>query len=90
MALSIEDPATERLAAEIAALTGGSTTRAIRTALEERRARLRVGETPEQRAARLHRFLEEEVWPHIPPEVLGKPISKAEREEILGIGPDGY
>jgi hypothetical protein len=56
---------------------------------EERRARLRGKESPADRRARLRRFLEEEVWPTIPPEVLGVPISKAEREEILGNGPEG-
>jgi antitoxin VapB len=90
MALNIKDPETVRLAAEVAALTGESKTRAVRTALEERHARLRAGETPEERAERLHRLLEEEVWPLIPEEARGVPISKAEREEILGFGPEGY
>jgi len=44
---------------------------------------------PEKRAVRLRRFLEEEVWPSISPDVLGKAISKKEEEEILGYGPDG-
>ena len=35
------------------------------------------------------RFLEEEIWPLIPPDQLGKPLSKAEREQILGFGEDG-
>ena len=37
MALSIKDPEAERLAAEVAAMTGESKTRAIRVALEERK-----------------------------------------------------
>jgi antitoxin VapB len=37
----------------------------------------------------LQRFLEEEVWPQLPPDVRGQPMTKAEREEILGYGPDG-
>ncbi len=41
MALSIKDPATDRVAREVAALTGETMTEAIRTALEERLARLR-------------------------------------------------
>jgi antitoxin VapB len=90
MALNIKDPETVRLAAEVAELTGESKTRAVRTALEERRARLRAGETPEERAARLRRFLEDEVWPLIPSDALGVPISKEEREEILGFGPEGH
>lgn len=39
MALSIRDPATDRLARELAALTGETMTGAIRAALEERLAR---------------------------------------------------
>jgi antitoxin VapB len=46
-------------------------------------------ESFEQRAARFRQFLEQDIWPHIPAELLGKPISKAETEEILGLGPDG-
>jgi len=90
VALNIKDKETEELAAEIARLTGESKTAAVRTALRERRQRLRREETVEQRRERFQRFLEEEIWPHIPPEVRGKTISKAEREEILGIGPEGY
>jgi antitoxin VapB len=41
MALSIRDPETDRLARELAQLTGETMTRAIRTALEERLARQR-------------------------------------------------
>ncbi len=33
--------------------------------------------------------LEEEIWPLIPPDQLGKPLSKAEREQILGFGENG-
>lgn len=43
----------------------------------------------EQRLRRMRRLLEEEIWPLLPPEELGKPISKEEQEEILGFGPDG-
>ncbi len=35
------------------------------------------------------RFLEQEVWPLIPAEARGKPITKEEVEAILGFGPDG-
>jgi len=90
MALNIKDPETEELAAEIARITGESKTAAVRTALRERRARLRRRETPEQRRDRLQRLLEEEIWPLIPPDVRGKKMTKAEREEILGYGPEGY
>ena len=35
------------------------------------------------------RFLRDEVWPQVPAEVRGQKISKAEREDILGYGPEG-
>lgn len=90
MALNIKDAETERLAAEVARLTGESKTGAIRTALRERRERLRRHGVERDRKEDMIRFLEEEIWPHIPPDVRGKPITKAEREEILGYGPEGY
>jgi antitoxin VapB len=43
MALSIRDPETDRLARELAGLTGETMTQAIRKALEERLARQRRG-----------------------------------------------
>lgn len=89
MALNIKDPETERLVAEVAALTGETKTRAVKIAMQERRARLSRRVVRPDRAERLLRFLEREVWPQIPPEELGKPIPRAEREEILGYGPDG-
>jgi antitoxin VapB len=88
MALNIKDPETERLAAEVAALTGKTKTGAVRYAL---RQVLQMQSRPavRQREERLTRFLEEEIWPLIPADQLGKPMSKAEREEILGFGQDG-
>ncbi|HLY64641.1 MAG TPA: type II toxin-antitoxin system VapB family antitoxin [Chloroflexota bacterium] len=88
MALNIKDPETARLAAEVAELAGESKTRAVRVALQERKQRLELLHPKKQRKS-LRQFLEEEIWPFVPPEVRGTPISKAEREEILGIGPDG-
>lgn len=91
MALNIKDPETERLAAEVAALTGESKTRAVRVALEERKQRLARDQDVEQRVRRLRRLFEEEIWPQIPEDVRGMPpITKAEREEILGYGPEGF
>ena len=90
MALNIKDAETERLAAEVAALAGETKTRAVKVALSERKERLARRVVRRDRAARLRRFLEEEAWPQVPPDVLGKPLSKAEREEILGYGPEGF
>jgi len=89
MALSIKDPLTERLATEVARMAGESKTRAVRVALEERRARLALAGFQRGRAAQVRRMLEEEIWPHVPPDVLGQPLTKAEREAILGYGPEG-
>ena len=91
MALNIKNAETERLAAEVAELAGESKTEAVKVALRERRERLGRAETVEERRARFRCVLEEEIWPLIPPEERGRPpMTKAEREEILGIGPEGY
>lgn len=89
MALNIKDPQTEKLAAEVAALANETKTRAVLVALQERKERLEARKRRRRRAERIDRFLEEEAWPQIPDEVLGKPISKAEWEAILGYGPEG-
>ena len=90
MALNIKNPEVERLATEVAQLARETKTEAIRKSLHERKARLKAGIGPEERMRRTMDFLEREVWPFIPPEVRGKPLTKEEEEEILGIGPNGY
>ena len=89
MALNIKDPETEQLAARIAALTGASKTGAIREALRARLEQLEAADSVEERVARLTRFLEEEIWPQVPADLRGRRITKDEREEMLGYGPDG-
>lgn len=89
MALNIKNPLVERLADDVARLTGESKTEAIRKALEERRARLNFRLNGEKREERLRRFLEHEVWPIAPKHQLGRRLSRAEEEEILGYGPEG-
>jgi antitoxin VapB len=89
MALNIKNPEVERLVEEIARITGESKTEAIRRALAERRARLRVRITDESRVDRVRRFLELEVWSRVPVEQLGRSPDRAERERILGYGDDG-
>jgi hypothetical protein len=42
-----------------------------------------------RRGERLVRILEEEAWLQIPAGVLGKPVTRADREAFLGYGPDG-
>lgn len=88
MALNIKNEDAERLAAEVARMTGESKTEAVRKALEERRGRLKAaagGST----GARLRRFFQEEVWPRIPEAERGRRLSRAEEDEILGYGPEG-
>ena len=88
MALNIKDPVAEKLAAEVAALAGESKTRAIRVALEERRARLAFGSPHRDRREIIDASLRE-FWATLPKGVLGKKVSKKERERILGYGPRG-
>ena len=89
MALNLKNAEVERLASEVAELAGETKTEAIRQALAERKGRLaRKGALT--KGERMRKFLEEEVWPRIPDDVRGKEITKAEREEMLGYGPDGY
>jgi antitoxin VapB len=89
MALNIKNRAVERLVAEVARLAGESKTEAVRRALEERKARLAYRVLDGDRASRLLRFLETEVWPAIPASELGRRMSREEEEQILGYGPEG-
>lgn len=89
MALNIKDPATERLAAELAELTQDTKTGAIRSALEDRLARVLAARAAADRRQRLQHFLVDEVWPQIPVEIRGHALTKQQREEILGIGAEG-
>ncbi|MBN9624371.1 MAG: type II toxin-antitoxin system VapB family antitoxin [Actinobacteria bacterium] len=91
MALNIKDKKMEALVAEIAALTGETKTGGMRQAARERLERLRLqsGKPNPRRDAESMRRLFEELRSEIPKELLGKTITKAEGEEILGYGPDG-
>ena len=88
MAMNIKNAKVERLATEVARLTGESKTEAIRRALDERRRRLK-GASIEQRRARVLRFLEKKVWATMPDGEQGRRLTRAEEDEILGFGPDG-
>jgi prevent-host-death family protein len=46
------------------------------------------GHQAEARRAELQRLLEEEIWPQIPEEMIGRGPSKREREQILGLVED--
>jgi antitoxin VapB len=88
MALNLKNAEVERLASEVARLTGESKTEAIRRALEERKRRLKHTARDDRRT-RLLKFLEKKVWPTIPADQRGKRLSRTEEDEILGFGPGG-
>jgi antitoxin VapB len=88
MPLNIKNAEVERLAAELARMTGESKTETIRRALDERRRRLKRV-SPDNRRARVLRFLEKKVWPALPASQIGRRLSRAEEDEILGYGPGG-
>ncbi len=88
MAMNIKNAEVERLATEVARLTGESKTEAIRRALYERRRRLK-GASIEQRRTRVLRFLEKKVWATLPDGEQGRRLTRAEEDEILGFGRDG-
>lgn len=58
----------------------------MKVALQERKERLRSRRREDEPGDRLRRLLEEEIWPQVPP---GEPLSRAQREAILGYGEDG-
>jgi len=89
VALTIKNPEVERLATEVAQLTGETKTQAIKVALEERRRRLTNGIDPEARAAEALEWLEREVWSHVPAELRGRPHDSHADDQLLGYGPDG-
>ena len=88
MALNLKNAGVERLAAEVARLTGESKTEAIRKALEERRRRLK-GVAPAERRSRILRLLRGRIWPSVPKHQLGRRLTSDEEDTILGYGKDG-
>lgn len=84
MALNIKDPEVDRLADELAARMGHrNKTQAIRDAL---RAQLALLEAQAgDRVTQLLEVMRTEIWPLLPAQ---PPITKAEREHILGFDPE--
>jgi antitoxin VapB len=89
MALNIKNKDVERLAAEVATLTGETKTEAVRRALEERKARVSLRVTAARRREQIQRFLEREIWSEIPADQIGRRPSRRERESVLGYGSEG-
>lgn len=88
MALNIKNRAVEQLAEDIARLTGESKTEAVRKALEERKAKLSQDFRHSKRE-RWQAFLEQDVWPTIAAEQLGRTLTHEEEDAILGYSPEG-
>lgn len=88
MALNIKNPEVERLVSDLASRTGESKTEAIRQALLERSHRLAF-KTRHRRGESFLRFLEEDIWPRLPPDLLGQRLTRDEEDQILGYGPEG-
>ena len=89
MAMNIKNDKVERWAEELSNMTGESKTAAILRALEERKERLSLGSSGKRRLVQVLDFLEKEVWPAVPRKLLGRPVTKKEREKILGYGRGG-
>ena len=70
-------------------MTGETKTEAVRKALEERKQRLASQAVRTKSIEDAHRFLEREVWPLVPKDLLGKPLKPGEQDEILGLGSEG-
>lgn len=88
MALSLKNAEVEELAANVAAMANESKTEAIRLALQERKNRLcaKFGtQTRSERAASIIQMFRDSA----PPEILGKRLSRAEEDELLGFGTRG-
>jgi antitoxin VapB len=90
MALNIKNVEVERLAGEVANLAHETKTEAIRLALLERRARLQVRAGKPGGRKSLREYMEQNVWPMIPPAELGRAMSREEEDQILGYGPEGF
>ena len=85
--LNIKNEKVEQLAEELAHITGETKTAVILRALEERKERImQRGAAGRPRLAQVLDFLENEVWPNVPTKGRGRPMTKRERERILGYG----
>ena len=89
MALNLKNPEVERLAEEVAALTGESKTEAVRRALLERKTRLALTQGGRQRGEAFLRYLAEEVWPRAGADQVGRRLTREEEDDILGFGKEG-
>ena len=84
MALNLKNKEAERLAAQVAQLTGESKTEAVRRSLEERLQRIETATAEGDRERRMREFLAREVWAKLPPDQRGRRLTEAEEDDILG------
>jgi antitoxin VapB len=56
----------------------------------ERRARLQARTAKPGGRKSLRDYMEQNVWPMVPPDELGRVLSREEEDQILGCGPEGY
>jgi antitoxin VapB len=73
----------------ITELTGEKEHEALHRAVEERYRRLTGPATPSERRQNVLNILESSVWRQVPKNQLGRALSRAEEDEILGYGPEG-
>jgi antitoxin VapB len=81
--LNIKNREVERLADEVARMAEETKTEAIRQALLDRRARLQANAQGKSSLESLRNWLEREVWPTVPPDQLGRTLTREEEDEIL-------
>ena len=84
MALHIDDPEIERRIRERSAKSGLSPEEVVRLALDAEDERVKA------RYEEILSFLDSKVWPNVPPDQLGKRLTKEEEEALLGYGPGEY
>ena len=89
MTLNIKNQDVETLLQEVIQITGETKTEAVRQALADRRQRLATHFIPDAGEQMLMAFLEDEIWPQIPDTLRRVPLTKAEKETILGYGEMG-
>ncbi|HEY7770618.1 hypothetical protein [Longimicrobium sp.] len=81
MPITINDPELEQFIRELAEETEVDDVEAIRALVVKHR-------DVQRRLASVMEWLRNDVWPHIPPEHLGKRITREEKAVLLGYGPD--
>lgn len=80
MPITIDDPELEQFIRELAEEKEVDDVEAIRALVVKHRDVTR-------KKAAVMEWLRNDVWPYIPPEHLGKPITREEKAQLLGYGP---